>query len=292
MRPLARDVDDLAGLEERLGRDGHRLLRKLVGIVALEEVRPHVVADLEELAVRRVVEREGLFSLEHPEPRVRLPDVDVQLGLGACGPEKQPAEGRSQVLGQAQEGVGRVEEWRRGEVLHKVGYVVGEVPGAQVRYGLVLAQLRGPRAVRRRSQRAACARRARGRPQRAGQGRMRDGRRRGRGVRAHQHRSSGGAHAHAHTHTLAYSSNFARYSPSEMYSLTPAVSMPVPGFTWPYVCANQSMDHLRPPSRKAGQASIAPVTTTGIPLPAPLSPVNAVTAHRARGARRGTLGTS
>jgi hypothetical protein len=58
-----------------------------------------------------------------------------------------------------------------------------------------------------------------------------------------------------------------------MYSLTPAVSMPVAGVTWPYVCANQSMDHLRSPSRKAGQASIASVTTTGIPLHAPADKV-------------------
>ena len=75
----------------------------------------------------------------------------------------------------------------------------------------------------------------------------------------------------ARTRTCAYSSlfTFARYSPSEMYSLTPAVSIPVAGVTWPYVCANQSIDHLRSPSRKAGQPSIAFVTTTGIPLHAP-----------------------
>ena len=75
----------------------------------------------------------------------------------------------------------------------------------------------------------------------------------------------------ARPRTCPYSSlfTFARYSPSEMYSLTPAVSMPVAGVTWPYVCANQSMDHLRLPGRKAGQASIASVTTTGIPLHAP-----------------------
>ena len=58
--------------------------------MGLEEVRPHIVAHLEKLAVCRVVECEGLFSLEHPEPRVGLPYVDVHLGLCARGPEKEP----------------------------------------------------------------------------------------------------------------------------------------------------------------------------------------------------------